>query len=228
MQSTRTAGLATAATAASAPEKRKDGPVATPGVPPMLRYQAQLPRLPVPELAHTAALYLKSVEPLLTPTQLANTRNIVADFTKPGGLGEELTRRLRERAKTAPRSWFIDWWNELAYFAYRDPVVINVSYFFLFKDDERFRTQTGRAASLVQASLKFRDLILRYVRARTRASSRLGRLESKQQARQAREQAAGQGRPMGLTLCVPWFCPPPRIPLAASWSRTWPRTRRWT
>ena len=127
----------------------------------MMRYQAKLPRLPVPELAHTTALYLKSVEPLLTPTQLANTRNIVADFAKAGGLGEELTRRLRERAKAAPRSWLIEWWNELAYFGYRDSVVINVSYFFLFKDDPRFPTQTGRAASLVQASLKFRDLILR-------------------------------------------------------------------
>ena len=151
-------GLSAAAASAAVPAENQ-----VPKTTPMMRFQDKLPRLPVPDLQQTAALYLKSVEPLLTPTQLANTKAIVADFVRPGGLGETLTARLRDRAKTAERSWLIDWWNELAYFAYRDPVVINVSYFFSFKDDPNFPTQTARAASLVQASLKFRELILTYV-----------------------------------------------------------------
>ncbi|KAI8804554.1 Choline/Carnitine o-acyltransferase-domain-containing protein [Cladochytrium replicatum] len=31
-------------------------------------------------------------------------------------------------------SWLIDWWNEYAYLDYREPVVLNVNYFFVFPD----------------------------------------------------------------------------------------------
>jgi carnitine O-acetyltransferase len=53
-------------------------------------------------------------------------------------------------------------WNDWAYFGYRDPVVINVNYFFQFQDDYRpqFSSQTGRASSIIQAALEFRRLTL--------------------------------------------------------------------
>ena len=54
----------------------------------------------------------------------------------------ELQKRLIHRKDTLPQSWLIDWWNDAAYFAYRDPVVVNVSYFYAFRDD-KLRVQPG-------------------------------------------------------------------------------------
>lgn len=53
-------------------------------------------------------------------------------------------------------SWLIEWWNDRAYMSYRDPIVINVSYFFQFADDKVFTAQSSRAAAITQAALEFR------------------------------------------------------------------------
>ena len=44
--------------------------------------------------------------------------------------------------------------------SYRDPVVINVSYFFQYRDDVRRAKQTRRAASLITGALEFRDAVV--------------------------------------------------------------------
>ncbi|KAJ3043611.1 hypothetical protein HDV00_004712 [Rhizophlyctis rosea] len=87
------------------------------------------------------------------------TKEAVTDFARPGGIGEELQRRLLERQATKETSWLIDWWNDHAYMSYRDPTVINVSYSFVFKDDKRRRDPSARAASIITAALEFRRLI---------------------------------------------------------------------
>jgi hypothetical protein len=213
----RFVGLATAAASSTSP--------AASGASPMLRHQAQLPSLPVPDLAHTADLYLQSVAPLLTPAQLATTRAVVADFVRPGGLGETLTARLRARAaRLAPQSWLLEWWNELAYFGYRDSVVLNVSYFFLFQTPGGAKppTQTARAAGLVHAALAFRDLILRCGPG-SRPACRVGGCSSPvmggghactrtRAMDQGRADAGqGQGRPAGHgPVCVHVQCVAPR------------------
>eukprot|EP00842_Homolaphlyctis_polyrhiza_P005351 jgi/Hompol1/5817/HPOL_002125-RA len=96
-------------------------------------HQATLPRLPVPSLDETGTRYLRSVRPLVDDAAFARTSAAVADFVRPGGTGAVLQQRLLARAQApehASRSWLIDWWNDYAYMSYRDPVVINVNYFF--------------------------------------------------------------------------------------------------
>ena len=132
-----------------------------PSAPPMLRYQASLPKLPVPPLESTCAKYLESVQPILTPEEYSRTTQAVSSFLS-SPLAAELQQRLKDRAATPETtSWLIDWWNDAAYLGFRDPVVVNVSYFFVHRDDRYRRDPARRAASLIKAMLPFRDLVER-------------------------------------------------------------------
>jgi carnitine O-acetyltransferase len=129
-----------------------------PSVGPMLRFERSLPRLPVPTLASTAAKYLETVQPLLTPAAYEGTKRAVDEFVASDH-GKELQRRLEARAAEPDRaSWLSDWWNEAAYMGYRDPVVVFVSYFYVHLDDRETKTAARRAANLIKAMLPFRDL----------------------------------------------------------------------
>ncbi|KXS17894.1 acyltransferase ChoActase/COT/CPT [Gonapodya prolifera JEL478] len=125
---------------------------------PLWAGQSKLPRLPVPPLQDTAAKYLKSVRPLLSDKEFAETTKAVQDFIKPGGVGHTLQQRLEQRSKEHV-SWLADWWFSYAYMGYRDPIVINVSYFYVIRDDKLRTTQVARAASLVKGALAYRNLI---------------------------------------------------------------------
>ncbi|KAF8158531.1 acyltransferase ChoActase/COT/CPT [Crassisporium funariophilum] len=129
-----------------------------PAAPPMLRYQASLPRLPVPTLESTCAKYLETVQPLLAPAAFAKTRSAVSSFLS-SPLAAELQHRLKDRAaQPETLSWLSEWWNDAAYMGYRDPVVVYVSYFFVHVDDQLRRDPAKRAASLIKAMLPFREL----------------------------------------------------------------------
>lgn len=67
----------------------------------MSRYalQTSLPHLPVPPLRATLDKYLRSIEPLVTKEELEKTKQLVEEFGKPGGQGEELQAELLQRAK---------------------------------------------------------------------------------------------------------------------------------
>ena len=124
----------------------------------MLRFQASLPRLPVPTLSSTLAKYLESVRPHLSPSAFAATQSTVSDFLR-SPLAAELQERLQARASQPEiKNWLATWWNEVAYMGYRDPVVVFVSYFFVHIDDKLRPDQPSRAAALVKAMLPFRDL----------------------------------------------------------------------
>jgi carnitine O-acetyltransferase len=115
----------------------------------------------VPTLQSTAAKYLETVKPLLAPEAFAKTRKAVEDFVA-SPLAQTLQKRLQARA-AQPRmqNWLADWWNDVAYMGYRDPVVVFVSYFFVHVDDQFRRDPAKRAASLVKAMLPFRELVER-------------------------------------------------------------------
>ena len=130
-------------------------------VPPMLRYQSSLPKLPIPSLHSTASKYLETVRPLVTPEAYARTESIVNAFVA-SPQAAELQRRLEERRSTeGTQNWLSEWWNDVAYMSYRDPVVVFVSYFFVHADDRLRREPAKRAASLIKAMLPFRDLVER-------------------------------------------------------------------
>jgi len=135
------------------------GYVADPSAPTMLRYQASLPKLPVPSLESTCAKYLESVQPLVTPTEYSKTQTAVSDFLS-SPLAAELQKRLKDRA-AGSTSWLSEWWNDVAYMGYRDPVVVYVSYFYVHLDDKLRRDPAKRAASLIKAMLPFRELVER-------------------------------------------------------------------
>lgn len=126
----------------------------------MLRFQESLPKLPVPTLRETADLYLKTLHPLLTSEELKHSASVVEDFIKPGGVGEELQKKLLAKANDPNvRNWMIDWWNFSAYLGYRDPVVPYVSYFYSYKDDKKRRDPAKRAAAITTAALRFKQMV---------------------------------------------------------------------
>ena len=148
----------------SAPRKSDVPPgyVADPTKGPMLRYEASLPRLPVPPIASTAAKYLETVQPHLTEAQFAKTRAAVDAFVA-SDQAKVLQERLQARA-AAPgvASWLAEWWNDVAYMGYRDPVVVFVSYYYVHCDDKTRPSQAKRAAQLLKAILPFRAMVERY------------------------------------------------------------------
>jgi carnitine O-acetyltransferase len=127
---------------------------------PMLRFEESLPRLPVPTLEETAARYLKSVHPLVSPSEFQSTTEAVKEFIKPGGVGRKLQEKLitrREDPKTL--NWLYEWWNDAAYLTYRDPVVPYVSYFYSHRDDRRRRDPSKRAAAISTSVLEFKKQV---------------------------------------------------------------------
>jgi hypothetical protein len=146
----------------TAPQDPPPGYAIDPTAPPMLRYQSSLPSLPVPTLQSTCTKYLETVQPLLTPSEYTTTQSSVSQFLA-SPQAAELQRRLQERAATpGVQNWLSEWWDEVAYMAYRDPVVVFVSYFFVHIDDRTRRDPAKRAASLIKAMLPFRELTERY------------------------------------------------------------------
>ncbi|ODQ63496.1 acyltransferase ChoActase/COT/CPT [Nadsonia fulvescens var. elongata DSM 6958] len=127
---------------------------------PMLRYQASLPRLPVPTLEETAAKYLQSVKALATPEELQHTENALKEFLAPGGSGRALQAKLEAKAADPnTKNWMYEWWNDAAYLTYRDPVVPYVSYFYSHKDDRLRKDPAKRAAALTKAVLEFKQQV---------------------------------------------------------------------
>lgn len=86
-----------------------------------------LPKLPVPKLNETLNKFLDTAEPHLTASGFENTKNVVREFGKSGGIGEKLQNLLEQRAATK-ENWLSDptsnWWLNCAYLQYRDPVVV--------------------------------------------------------------------------------------------------------
>ncbi|KAI1415771.1 acyltransferase ChoActase/COT/CPT [Hypoxylon sp. FL1857] len=126
----------------------------------MLRFQDSLPRLPVPTLEETAARYVKSLHPLLSPAEFAASKKAVDEFIKPGGVGQKLQEKLIARRENPKiKNWLYEWWNDAAYLSYRDPVVPYVSYFYSHRDDRRRRNPAKRAAAITTAALEFKKQV---------------------------------------------------------------------
>lgn len=85
-----------------------------------------LPYLPVPKLNDTLKKLLDTIEPHVTATSFENTKNIVKEFGKNNGVGVKLQALLEKRAEKL-ENWLSDptsnWWLNVAYLQYRDPVV---------------------------------------------------------------------------------------------------------
>jgi carnitine O-acetyltransferase len=132
---------------------------------PLYQYQADLPLLPVVSVAQTLERFLPTALPLArTAEEAANLKSAVARFPDQARkLQERLTERRRQNDNS---SWLQQWWNQAGYLQVRDPVVINVSYFFHLKDDPAALVagagadaQIRRAAALLVATAEYRKAV---------------------------------------------------------------------
>lgn len=113
----------------------------------------------MPTLEQTAARYLKSLKPLTTAQEWSQSEQAVQSFIK--NEGPELQKKLlARREEPARKNWLTEWWDYNAYMAYRDPVVINVSYFYSHKDDRTRRNPATRAAAISTGVLAFRKMVV--------------------------------------------------------------------
>ncbi|GBE89636.1 Carnitine O-acetyltransferase, mitochondrial [Sparassis crispa] len=126
---------------------------------PTFAAQSTLPSLPVPTLTHTLHALKASLRPIAWDEQeyAAALRKIDEFATGPA---EELQNRLETRQKETIH-WLEDWWDDGGYLMYRDSIVVNVSYYYGFKEHPPHLPQTSvhRAASLVRAGMLFRQQV---------------------------------------------------------------------
>ncbi|KAJ2908819.1 Carnitine O-acetyltransferase mitochondrial [Coemansia aciculifera] len=122
--------------------------------------QSQLPRLPVPDLRTTLSKYSESLVPLLPADKLAYSQRVISEFGE-SALGQALQQRLEARALDPNcANWLEEWWNDLSYMGYRDPVIPYVSYHYSFNDDPLCERPNQRAAKLIAAAMVFRQSII--------------------------------------------------------------------
>ena len=94
---------------------------------PTFAAQARLPKLPVPELEQTLRKLKETLKPIAHHVEEYDAAVAkVDDFAR--GLGPKLHKRLLKRREETDH-WLEEWWDNDAYLAYRDSVVVNVSYF---------------------------------------------------------------------------------------------------
>eukprot|EP00794_Sanderia_malayensis_P015982 gene15982-17592_t len=124
------------------------------------KHEMNLPRLPVPPLQQSMEKYLASVKPILAENEIECTKAVVDDFRKPGGVGEELQDKLVARFNKHD-NWLAEWWDDVAYFGYQNPVVVYSSpgiafpkQYFAAKID-----QIRYCAKAIRAVLGFKGLI---------------------------------------------------------------------
>jgi carnitine O-acetyltransferase len=123
----------------------------------MLRYQRELPRLPVPALDETCSLYLELARPLLDRGAYAATQGAVAEFVEPGGAGARLQERLLAWSRSsAPDNWLEPFWDDW-YLRDDTPLVVNVSPGFALTGGDS--PQVERAARLLAAALRVKALV---------------------------------------------------------------------
>ncbi|KAG0141453.1 hypothetical protein CROQUDRAFT_663784 [Cronartium quercuum f. sp. fusiforme G11] len=136
--------------------------------------QHSLPQLPVPDLHQTANKYFHSILPIVSPqapgTALASDENptpayiqtkLAVEEFKKSPLVNELQNRLLSRAKEEGReSWLIEWWNDLAYMGYRDPLIPFSSYYIAHQFNPKHLNPHIRAATLIRGMMYFRQLII--------------------------------------------------------------------
>jgi len=93
-----------------------------PPLPNFARQPATLPSLPVPSLPATLQKLKDSLRPLARSTQeFVTACHRVDDFARHDGPGPILQQLLLQRKKEREH-WLEEWWDDLAYLAYRDSV----------------------------------------------------------------------------------------------------------
>jgi len=119
---------------------------------PLYSQQKNLPKLPVPSIENTLKIFLPSALPLAESEEEA--QNLIQACESFPQEALKLQERLEARRdETSDSSWLQLWWNQEGYLKYREPVVINVSYFFNIKhDDETLKDVEGKPLGVMRGA----------------------------------------------------------------------------
>jgi len=133
---------------------------------PLYAHQATLPHLPIPNVEDTITKFLSTALPLAESDEEKQTLlNASASFPADAA---KLQQRLQARRDVDMKdsSWLQLWWNQMGYLQVRDPVVVNVSYFFHFSDDGTLPAPSDgkslgvmRGASMLVAAAEYRKKV---------------------------------------------------------------------
>merc|ERR1712241_1391914 len=85
-----------------------------------LSQQESLLKLPLPSLSETIEKWLPTTLPHLSNSEYQVTKQVANDFIQNA---EPLQKFLSDRASQKD-NWFSDWWLDMAYLAYRDPLPV--------------------------------------------------------------------------------------------------------
>ncbi|KAF9218968.1 acyltransferase ChoActase/COT/CPT [Gyrodon lividus] len=131
----------------------------SPPIPNFAHQSTSLPPLPLPQLPTTLQKLKESLRPLSRSTvEFASACQKIDVFGKEGGVGSILQEGLEQRKKERDH-WLEEWWDDLGYLAYRDSVVVNVSYYYGFQTQPVHlpRTLAARAAGIARGAMLFRQ-----------------------------------------------------------------------
>jgi carnitine O-acetyltransferase len=134
---------------------------------PLYSNQSKMPKLPVPSIEDTLERFLPTALPLArTAEEKAKLKEACLKFPEQA---MQLHNRLlaRRNGDFKDSSWLQLWWNQLCYLEVRDPVVVNVSYFFSFVDDPTIpiaapssMPNVQRGAAMLFATAEFRKKVV--------------------------------------------------------------------
>ena len=117
--------------------------------------QKELPRLPVCDIQDSLQRLAPTALPLCRSQQ--EEQNLKAAMQKFPQQASKLQTRLEQRAQEYhDSSWLQHWWNTAGYLQVRDPVTVNVSYFFQYANDASASTNIQRGAALLYTSALYR------------------------------------------------------------------------
>jgi carnitine O-palmitoyltransferase 1, liver isoform len=126
------------------------------GRPLLYAFQGVLPRLPVPSLEDTVALYLESVQPIVSAEEFVEEEREAMAFLRDPGQGPRLQWYLNLKALTST-NYVTDWWEQYVYLSGRSPIAVNSNYYVL--DAATYtpsKDQCARAAILTWSFLLYR------------------------------------------------------------------------
>lgn len=125
---------------------------------PQFKNDQNLPHLPVPKLEQTLQKYITTVKPHLNENEFKNTLELIKKFEN--GVGSKLQKLLVEKALHSD-NWLADWWLNVAYLEYRDPVVVYSSpgLVFPFQDFQNEADRVVYAAKLILAAVDYKLFI---------------------------------------------------------------------
>lgn len=132
---------------------------------PLYENQKQLPRLPIPPLKETINRFLPTALPLAkTEAEALALKRACDSFPEEADMLQQKLRARRGK-EMKDSSWLQLWWNQLGYLHVRDPIVVNVSYFFSFIDDPTVKASgtmpnIQRGAAILFAAAKYRKKVI--------------------------------------------------------------------